>query len=68
MKNIIITGGSGFIGTNLIIFLLSKNFNILNLDKLSKSANLLLNKRKKKLYFNQNRSIKNKTIKINLYH
>lgn len=47
MKNIIITGGSGFIGTNLIIFLLSKNFNILNLDKLSKSANLLLNKRKK---------------------
>ena len=46
MKNIIITGGSGFIGTNLILFLLNKEFNILNLDKLSLSSNKYLLKKK----------------------
>lgn len=50
MKNIIITGGSGFIGTNLILFLLSKKFNILNLDKLSLSSNKYLLKKKIKNY------------------
>ena len=36
MKNILITGGSGFIGTNLINFLLQKNYRITNVDKFSK--------------------------------
>ena len=35
MKNILITGGSGFIGTNLINYLLKKKKKILNIDKLS---------------------------------
>ena len=39
-KNILITGGSGFIGTNLIISLLKNTkSNIYNLDKLSYSSN-----------------------------
>ena len=35
IKKIVITGGRGFIGTNLIKFLLSKNFEIHNFDKIS---------------------------------
>ena len=50
MKNIVIAGGSGFIGTNLIIFLLKKNFNILNLDKLSVPSNKYLLRKKIKNY------------------
>ena len=36
MRKILVTGGSGFIGTNFINLLSKKNFNILNIDKLSK--------------------------------
>ena len=39
MKKIIITGGSGFIGSNLINYLIKKKFFIINLDKLSYSSN-----------------------------
>ena len=35
MKKILVTGGSGFIGTNLINFLLSKKFMVQNIDKFS---------------------------------
>jgi dTDP-glucose 4,6-dehydratase len=35
MTNILITGGSGFIGTNLINYLLKKKKKIVNIDKLS---------------------------------
>ena len=35
MKNILITGGSGFIGTNLVNYLNKKNFSITNIDKQS---------------------------------
>ena len=39
MKKFIVTGGSGFIGSNLVKFLLSKSYFVINIDKLSYSAN-----------------------------
>ena len=39
MKKIIVTGGCGFIGSNLIRLLLQKNYFVINIDKLSYSAN-----------------------------
>ena len=39
MKRFVITGGSGFIGSNLVKFLLKKNYFVINIDKLSYSAN-----------------------------
>ena len=39
MKKIIVTGGSGFIGTNLVNFLIKKKFFIINLDKLTYASN-----------------------------
>ena len=39
MKKIIVTGGSGFIGSNLIKFLFKKKFFVINIDNLSYSAN-----------------------------
>ena len=39
MKTIIVTGGLGFIGSNLIDLLLKKNFYVINLDKISYSSN-----------------------------
>ena len=39
MKKIIVTGGLGFIGSNLIELLLKKNFFIINIDKVSYSSN-----------------------------
>ena len=38
MKRFIVTGGYGFIGSNLIKLLLKKKFNVLNIDNLSYSA------------------------------
>ena len=35
MKKILITGGSGFIGTNFVNFISKKKAKILNIDKLS---------------------------------
>ena len=40
MKKIIVTGGLGFIGSNLIELLLKKNYFIINIDKVTYSSNL----------------------------
>ena len=39
MKRFVVTGGTGFIGSNLVKFLLNKNYFVINIDKLSYSAN-----------------------------
>jgi dTDP-glucose 4,6-dehydratase len=39
MKKIVVTGGLGFIGSNLIELLLKKNFFIINIDKATYSSN-----------------------------
>ena len=39
MKKVVVTGGSGFIGSNLVKFLLKKKYFVINIDKLSYSAN-----------------------------
>jgi len=39
MKKIIVTGGSGFIGSNLVNYLIKKNYFVINLDKLTYSSN-----------------------------
>jgi len=39
MKKIIVTGGSGFIGSNLVKYLIKNNFFIINVDKVTYSAN-----------------------------
>ncbi len=48
MKKIIVTGGSGFIGSNLVNFLIKKKFFVINLDKLTYSSNNYNNKLKTK--------------------
>ena len=39
MKKIIVTGGLGFIGSNLIELLIKKNFSVINIDKVTYSSN-----------------------------
>ena len=39
MKKVIVTGGSGFIGSNLVKFLLKRKYFVINVDKSSYSAN-----------------------------
>ncbi|MCX7748848.1 MAG: dTDP-glucose 4,6-dehydratase [Clostridia bacterium] len=42
MKNILVTGGAGFIGSNFVIYMLEKydSYRIINLDKLTYAGNL----------------------------
>jgi dTDP-glucose 4,6-dehydratase len=51
MKKILITGGSGFIGTNLVFYLVKKNYIIFNIDKISKESSPEKFKKIKKNYF-----------------
>ena len=42
MKNVLVTGGAGFIGSNFINYILEEgsDYNIVNLDKLTYAGNL----------------------------
>ena len=61
MKRFIVTGGYGFIGSNLIKLLLKKNFKVFNIDKLSYSAQKYnLRGVKSKNYFFKKVDINNK--------
>jgi len=54
MKKIIVTGGLGFIGSNLIDLLISKNYYVINIDKITYSSNfynIKEHKRSKRLKF-----------------
>ena len=39
MKKVVVTGGSGFIGSNLVNFLIKRKFFVINIDKLTYSSN-----------------------------
>ena len=39
MKKIVVTGGLGFIGSNLIELLIKKNYFVINIDKVTYSSN-----------------------------
>lgn len=67
MKKIIVTGGSGFIGSNLVNFLIKKNFFVINIDKLTYSSNNYnnINKNNRNYkFFKLDINNKNKLIKI----
>tara|TARA_Y100000768_G_scaffold388065_1_gene381748 strand:+ start:2007 stop:3032 length:1026 start_codon:yes stop_codon:yes gene_type:complete len=63
MKKIVITGGNGFIGSNLVNFLIKKKFYVINIDKnkYSKGSYLLKNIKSKNYKF-YNFDINNKRI------
>ena len=44
MKKIIVTGGLGFIGSNLVDLLIKKNYFVINIDKVTYSSNFYNNK------------------------
>ena len=54
MKKIIVTGGLGFIGSNLIDLLLKKKYSVINIDKITYSSN----------FYNTKDHIKNKNYKF----
>ena len=54
MRNIIVTGGLGFIGSNLIELLLNKKFKVINVDKVTYSSN----------FYNTKDYLKNKNYKF----
>ena len=63
MKKLIVTGGLGFIGSNLIEILLRKNFYVINLDKITYSSNFYNTKEFKKSNFYQPQSVMGQKIK-----
>ena len=69
MKKIIVTGGLGFIGSNLIELLLRKNYKVLNIDKVTYSSNFYNTKElsKSKNYKFIKSDIKNKKLKKILF-
>ena len=51
-KKAIVTGGLGFIGSNLIKLLLKKNFFVINIDKMNYASNVYNLKNIKKMTIN----------------
>ena len=69
MKKIIVTGGSGFIGSNLVNYLIKKKYFVINIDKLTYSSNKYFNDvRNKKNYkfFRLDINNKNQLFKWNI--
>ena len=68
MKKFVVTGGSGFIGSNLVKYLLAKKYFVINVDKLNYSAhphNLKKNFHNKNyIFFKTDINDKKKLIKI----
>ncbi len=69
MRKIIVTGGLGFIGSNLIDLLIQKNFYVINIDKVTYSSNFynLKEYKKSKNYKFIKCDIKNKRFKNILF-
>ena len=63
MKKIIVTGGSGFIGTNLVNFLIKKNYFVINIDKLTYFIEKLIKSRRRIKMGNHSKYIFNKKFK-----
>jgi len=65
MKNIIVTGGSGFVGSNFVKKIVNYNFNVINIDKLTYASNnkyLEKIKNKKNYFFYKKNIIDTKSI------
>ena len=68
MKKVVVTGGSGFIGSNLVKYLLKNKYFVINIDKLSYSGNPYKVKNsstnKNYIFFKTDLNNKNKITKI----
>jgi len=68
MKKVVVTGGAGFIGSNLVKYLLKKKYFVINIDKLSYSANPYnlknLHKNKNYIFFKVDLNNKKKIVNI----
>ena len=68
MKKVVVTGGAGFIGSNLVKFLIKKKYFVINIDKLSYSGNLSslkeFNQSKRYVFYKADLNNKTKITKI----